>query len=144
MQLSEILAVNRIAIDPTGDQLPQASNVLEKLAVMLASGGDCDAETVLRLLREREQLLSTGVGDGVAIPHTPVPGLLAQRAALVLCPRGVEFSAIDQQPVKIFFAVIGPKSAASEHLKILARLSRLLKSPETRRRLLEASVAEQA
>ena len=66
MQLSEILAVNRIAIDPTGDQLPQASNVLEKLAVMLASGGDCDAETVLRLLKEREQLLSTGVGDGVA------------------------------------------------------------------------------
>lgn len=144
MQLSDILAVNRIAIDQTGEQMPQGSDVLRRLAELLASSGDCDQETVFRLLREREQLLSTGIGDGVAIPHTPVPGLNSQRAALVLSPLGVEFAAIDQQPVKIFFAVIGPKSAASEHLKILARLSRLLKSPEMRRRLLESSTVEQA
>lgn len=144
MQLSQILSVNRIAIDKVGNELSQASHVLARLSEMLASDGDCLAETVLKLLVEREQLLSTGIGDGVAIPHTPVPGLTSQKAALVLCPGGVEFAAIDQQPVRIFFAVIGPKSAASEHLKILARLSRLLKSPETRRRLLESTSPEQA
>ncbi len=144
MHLSEILSVSRIAIDAVGDQMPQGSHVLKKLAEMLSESGDCESEVVLRLLRQREELLSTGIGDGVAIPHTPVPGLDRQRAALVLCPQGVEFAAIDQQPVKIFFAVIGPKSAASEHLKILARLSRLLKSPETRRRLLESSQPTQA
>ena len=144
MHLSEILSVHRIAIDRAGDQLPQGSAVLGKLAEMLSSEGDCTRDVVLKLLSDREELLSTGIGDGVAIPHTPVPGLSSQRAALVLCPSGVEFSAIDQQPVKIFFAVIGPKSAASEHLKILARLSRLLKSPETRRRLLESTTPEQA
>lgn len=144
MQLSEILAVNRIAIDPTGNQMPQGLDVLKRLSELLSDSGDCDQETVFRLLREREQLLSTGIGDGVAIPHTPVPGLSSQRAAVVLSPNGIEFAAIDQQPVRIFFAVIGPKSAASEHLKILARLSRLLKSPETRRRMLESSTAEQA
>jgi mannitol/fructose-specific phosphotransferase system IIA component (Ntr-type) len=101
-------------------------------------------EEVARLLTEREQLLSTGIGDGVAIPHTPVPGVRTQLAALVLCPQGVNFDAIDGQPVRIFFGVIGPKSEASEHLKILARLSRLLRSPETRRRLLESSGPEQA
>ncbi len=144
MHLSEILSVSRIAIDPEGAQLSRGSDVLTKLAELLSSAGDCDQDVVVRLLREREELLSTGIGDGVAIPHTPVPGLLSQRAALVLCPQGVDFSAIDQQPVRIFFAVIGPKSAASEHLKILARLSRLLKSPETRRRLLESASPEQA
>jgi nitrogen PTS system EIIA component len=144
MQLSQILSMNRIAIDKEGTQLTQGPEVLARLSEMLASDGDCDAATVLKLLIEREHLLSTGIGDGVAIPHTPVPGLVNQKAALVLCPQGVEFAAIDQQPVKIFFAVIGPKSAASEHLKILARLSRLLKSPETRRRLLESTSSEQA
>ncbi|HXS15832.1 MAG TPA: PTS sugar transporter subunit IIA, partial [Polyangiaceae bacterium] len=75
MQLSQILSMNRIAIDKEGTQLTQGPEVLGRLSEMLASEGDCDAATVLKLLIEREHLLSTGIGDGVAIPHTPVPGL---------------------------------------------------------------------
>lgn len=137
MRLSEILTVERIHANAA--ELSDAAQVLQELARLLGSGAECDEAVVLRLLKEREQLLSTGIGDGVAIPHTPVPGLSGQRAALVLCPQGIEFDAIDQQPVRIFFGVIGPKSAASEHLKILAKLSRLLRSSETRRRLLDSN-----
>ena len=142
MRLCEILSVDRIA---TSDSVYENGiAILGRLAELLCLDGSCDRAEVFRLLREREQLLSTGIGDGVAIPHTPVPGVKGQRAALVLCRDGVEFDAIDKQPVKIFFGVIGPKSEASEHLKILAKLSRLLRSPETRRRLLESSGPAQA
>lgn len=142
MRLSEILSVDRIAT--SGEPCTSGAAVLTRLAGLLSADGTCETEVVFRLLRDREQLLSTGIGDGVAIPHTPVPAIKSQRAALVLCPGGVDFDAIDKQPVKIFFGVIGPKSEASEHLKILAKLSRLLRSPETRRRLLESAGPDQA
>lgn len=143
MQLSQILSVDRVFIDPSGS-LSNATAVLRKLSELISLDGACDGEEVFTLLQAREQLLSTGIGDGVAIPHTPVPNLTGQRAALVLCIEGVDFAAIDGDPVRIFFALTGPKSAASEHLKILAKLSRLLKSPETRRRLLESTGVKQA
>lgn len=143
MQLSQILSVDRVFIDPNGS-LPDATAVLRKLSELISLDGACNEEEVFSLLQAREQLLSTGIGDAVAIPHTPVPDLTGQRAALVLSVQGVDFAAIDGEPVRIFFAVTGPKSAASEHLKILAKLSRLLKSPETRRRLLESREVEQA
>lgn len=140
MQLIEILSADRICVSP---ELRDGAHVLGRLSLLL-SGGGADQELILGKLREREQLQSTGIGDGVAIPHTAVENVSSQRAALVLCPQGVEFSAIDKCPVYIFFGVVGPKSEASTHLKILAKISRLLKSPETRRRLLESDGPAQA
>lgn len=144
MRLSQILSVERIAVDRDGSVFTGPRSVLERLAELLSSEGGADAELVLKQLSDREKLQSTGIGDGVAIPHTAVPNAESQRAALLLCPHGVDFDAIDGEPVKIFFGVVGPKSAASEHLKILAKVSRLLRSPETRRRLLESEGPEQA
>ncbi len=140
MKLTEILSADRICVSTS---LVDGAEVLSQLSTLL-SGGGVGEEVILRKLREREQLQSTGIGDGVAIPHTAVENVSSQRAALVLCPQGVEFSAIDKLPVYIFFGVVGPKSEASAHLKILAKISRLLKSPETRRRLLESDGPKQA
>lgn len=144
MRLSEILTVQRILVDPTGELTRDKEAVLQRLAELLAPAIGGTAEEVLVPLREREQLQSTGIGDGVAIPHTALEKADKQTAALVLCPGGVSFEAIDGQPVRIVFGVVGPKRAASEHLKILAKVSRLLRSPETRRRLLESGTKEQA
>ncbi len=144
MRLSTILSVQRIAVDRDGSVLTGARPVLERLAELLSSEGGGEIEVVLKQLADREKLQSTGIGDGVAIPHTALQSAEGQRAALILCPQGVDFDAIDGEPVKIFFGVVGPKSAASEHLKILAKVSRLLRSPETRRRLLESEGPEQA
>lgn len=140
MLLTEILSADRIAVST---DLIDGGQVLGRLSSLLSSEAD-EQQLIYGKLKEREQLQSTGIGDGVAIPHTAVENLAAQCAALVLCPQGVEFSAIDRNPVYIFFGVVGPKSEASAHLKILAKISRLLRSPETRRRLLESDGPRQA
>jgi len=144
MKLTDLLAVRRISLDSTGQGLVDGDAVLLEIARLLSETSDADEATIFRKLQERERLQSTGIGDGVAIPHTAIEEVPRQQAALVLCPQGVEFDSIDGQPVFIFFGVIGPKSEASAHLKVLAKISRLLRSPETRRRLLESKRAEDA
>jgi nitrogen PTS system EIIA component len=144
MRLTEILTADRILVDPTGALVADKSKVLTELARLLSAGSGADPILIEHQLAEREKLQSTGIGDGVAIPHTSIEEFSAQKAALILAPRGVEFEAIDGQLATIIFGVVGPKRAASEHLKILAKVSRLLRSPETRRRLLEAAGPEQA
>ena len=87
---------------------------------------------------ERERLQSTGIGDGVAIPHTSVEAATRRAAALVLSPQGVPFDAIDGANVHIVLGVVGPKDATGEHLRVLARISRLLRDEATRRSLANA------
>jgi PTS system nitrogen regulatory IIA component len=99
---------------------------------------------VERVLSEREQLQSTGIGEGVAIPHGALAQLQTQYAALLIVPEGVDFSAIDGLRVTILFAVIGPKRATGEHLKTLARVSRLLRNKGFRDRLVAAPGAQNA
>ena len=106
---------------------------------MLARGQSQATPTqVLEVLTAREQLQSTGVGGGVAVPHGSLDSLQEHIGALLVCPKAIEFDAIDGEPVRILFALIGPKGAPAQHLKILARVSRLLKHEDFRARLLEA------
>jgi PTS system nitrogen regulatory IIA component len=111
---------------------------------MLASSAHVDASDVERVLSEREQLQSTGIGEGVAIPHGALAHLETQYAGLLIVPEGVDFVAIDGLRVNILFAVIGPKRATGEHLKTLARVSRLLRNKAFRDRLVAASGAKEA
>jgi PTS system nitrogen regulatory IIA component len=140
MKLTDLLTPDRVGIQPNGDTFDKAQ-ALSRLARMLASGSKVDHAHILRVLDEREQLQSTGIGEGVAIPHAALPDLEAQHAALLIVPVGVEFAAIDGEKVKILFAVIGPKRATGEHLKTLARVSRLLRNRGFRDRLITASDA---
>ncbi len=144
MRLCDILSETRIVVDPQGQCVRDKRQALHQLAGLLSPALDVPSDTVERLLEEREALQSTGIGDGVAIPHTSIESVTQQTAALLLCPRGVPFEAIDGEDACIIFGVVGPKKATSEHLKILARISRLLRSPETRRSLLESAGAAQA
>lgn len=117
---------------------------LKALAHLLAPGVQVDEESLLRVLQERESLQSTGIGDGVAIPHGSLAELDAQCAALLVVPDGVEFDAIDGRKVTLLFAVVGPKRATGEHLKILARLSRLFRNKAFRDELTASSSAQGA
>lgn len=144
MRLTEILTEPRIVIDPDGRLAPTKEAALTTLAEVIARDLALKSEDVFAALMEREKLQSTGIGEGVAIPHSSLAQVERQTAGLLLAPRGIEFEAIDHAPAQIIFAVLSPKRAASEHLKILAKISRLLRSPETRRRLLEARSSEQA
>jgi nitrogen PTS system EIIA component len=144
MQLTEILTESRIVIDPEGRFAPTKEAALLALSEVIARDLGLRAEEVYAALVEREKLQSTGIGEGVAIPHTSLGQVERQTAALLLSAKGIGFEAIDGAPAQIVFAVLSPKRAASEHLKILAKISRLLRSPETRRRLIESRSSEQA
>lgn len=136
MRLSDILSVSRTSIALEAGGRLEKRAVLQRLAMLLAQDLPVDAKRLAALLEDRERLQSTGIGDGVAIPHTSVEEAPQQTAALLLCPNGVPFDAVDGEPVSIVFGVVGPRRLTKEHLKTLARVSRLLRSPETRRALL--------
>jgi nitrogen PTS system EIIA component len=96
----------------------------------------CSADVVQRALLGRERLGSTGVGESVAIPHAKIPGLKSLTACFGRRVAGVAFDAVDQQPVRLVFVLLVPENSAGAHLKALARIARLLKSPSFRDRLL--------
>ncbi len=93
------------------------------------------ASEVFDALVEREAHGSTGVGRGVAVPHARLPGLDRMRAVFVRLDAPVAFDAVDDQPVDLLFALFAPEHAGSEHLRALARVSRLLRSEEMRQQL---------
>jgi len=139
MRLSELLTAERVAVRHNGDgHTLDKPAALKTLAQLLANGARAEPQTVERVLTEREQLQSTGIGEGVAIPHGALPQLETQFAALLIVPEGVDFAAIDGLAVNILFAVITPKRATGEHLKTLARVSRLLRNKGFRDRLIAA------
>jgi len=139
MRLTDLLSPERVGIKRAlvGDPFDK-EKAISLLAGMLGERDGVTTSEIERVLLEREQLQSTGIGEGVAIPHGALPQLKEQVAALLIVPDGVEFQAIDDAKVSILFGVIGPKRATGEHLKTLARVSRLLRSKEFRARLVGA------
>jgi PTS system nitrogen regulatory IIA component len=144
MRLTEILPAERILVDPSGGVVRDKADALRLLSHLLAPAVGVDEHAVEHLLSDRERLQSTGIGDGVAIPHASVEAAPGQAAALLLCPHGVPFDAIDGNHVTIIFGVVGPKRATGEHLRTLARISRLLRDGGTRSRLATSDSAETA
>lgn len=138
MRLTDLLSPERVGIQrSTGDFDKEKAIAL--LARMFGDRDSVTSSDIERVLLEREQLQSTGIGEGVAIPHGALPQLGEQVAALLIVPNGVEFQAIDDAKVSILFGVIGPKRATGEHLKTLARVSRLLRSRDFRAKLIGAA-----
>jgi nitrogen PTS system EIIA component len=144
MRLTDLLSPERVGIQRArGDDFSKDA-ALRLLASMFGEQDGVTTSEIERVLFEREALQSTGIGEGVAIPHGALPQLREQVAALLIVPGGVEFQAIDDARVSILFGVIGPKRATGEHLKTLARVSRLLRSKEFRERLIGAADADSA
>ena len=139
MRLTDLLSPERVGIKRSNGDSFDKEKAIALLAGMLGERDGVTTSEIERVLLEREQLQSTGIGEGVAIPHGALPQLKEQVAALLIVPDGVEFQAIDDAKVSILFGVIGPKRATGEHLKTLARVSRLLRSREFRARLVGAS-----
>ena len=145
MRLTELLSEERVAIRHVDGAHPlDKPETIRLLAQMLARGAGSDVTAVEHVLNERERLQSTGIGEGVAIPHGALPQLETQFASLLIVPEGVDFTAIDGLPVTLLFAVITPKRATGEHLKTLARVSRLLRNKAFRERLVAATSSKEA
>ncbi len=99
---------------------------------------ELDKQKVLDVLRERERISTTAIGEGVAIPHGKLPGVDRVLAVFARSPEGVDFASLDGAPTHLFFSLIAPENAAADHLKALARISRLLKDEVFRKRLMQA------
>lgn len=135
MKLKDILAHDAVRGDLTATD---KRGVLEELA-RLAAGvyPELDASGVLKVLLDREKLGSTGVGNGVSIPHGKIPGLKGIVAAFGRSKRGIDFQSHDHKLANLFFVLLAPENVIGNHLQALARLSRLLKGEEIRKRLVE-------
>jgi PTS system nitrogen regulatory IIA component len=120
------------------------TEVLEELcAPALLALPELSLAPLMNVLQERERLGSTGIGDGIAIPHGKL-ALLRQLLLIFGRSRpGVEFDSLDGKPAHLFFLVLAPGDSAGMHLKALARISRLLKSQTMRSQLMQAAGAEQ-
>jgi PTS system nitrogen regulatory IIA component len=138
MRLSDILSADRVLVADEGRPLASKKEAMQRLAELLAIGCGKDSSVILKVLADREELQSTGIGDGVAIPHGSMEMLEQQTAAVLLCPQGIDFESIDGRPARIVIGVVGPKRATGEHLRMLARISRLLRDGTFRDRLLSS------
>lgn len=94
------------------------------------------------MVRERERVLSTGIGHGVALPHGKTDACSEMVIAAGVAEGPVEFDALDDQPVRLVFLLVGPETAAGLHIKMLSRISRLVRQPELRDQLMSAPDAE--
>lgn len=110
----------------------------EFAGLLAASGRVTDGEQLVRVLTDRESLGSTGIGDGVAIPHGKLKGLRQIVIAFGRSLRGVDFSAQDGKPAHLIFLLVAPEENPGDHLKVLARISRILKNPVLRDNLRKA------
>jgi len=147
MKLFEIIPVENIKIPLEGTTKEE---IITELTDLIADSNPLvDRNLVLKSILEREATMSTGIGSGVAIPHGKSKGVKQIVGSMGIVPVGIDFEALDGEPVYIFFLIASPEGPAGPHLRCLSRLSRLLNrekfreqlihadSPATARRLLE-------
>ena len=141
MKILEILPPERIMPDL------QASNkrgALEELARTITDGSDgLTLKSVMEVLLDRERLGSTGIGDHIAIPHGKLPQLSQLKLAFGRSLKGVDFDSMDGKPSHLFFLLLAPADSAGQHLKTLAKISRMLMSQPFRDSLMKAQGAEE-
>lgn len=141
MLLTDLLTIDRIRIPL---RATNKDDLLREMVDLIVASNHIDGyDDILRAVREREAVLSTGVGNGVAIPHgkSPVVPELRMAAGTVATP--VEYDALDGQPVRLLFMLVGPESAAGPHIKALSRISRLVRKDTVREQLFSARSAEE-
>ncbi len=119
-------------------------DVLEELIGALSNfKASLDKKALVEVLLERERLGSTGIGDGIAIPHGKIQDLDELILSFGRSTQGIEFDSMDGRPTHLFFLLIAPENSAGIHLRALAKISRLLKSAHFRQRLMEAGNREE-
>ncbi|MDZ4053396.1 MAG: PTS sugar transporter subunit IIA, partial [Phenylobacterium sp.] len=132
MQIGDILDRGAIALRVSATDKRQ---ILAHLAELAARNFGLEASTVLDALSEREQAGSTGIGHGVAVPHARIEGLDRIRGVFLRVEQPVAFESIDDQPADLIFALLAPPEAGTEHLRALARVSRMLRNADLREHL---------
>ena len=127
----EAILVDLKAVDKEG--------VLGELVMPIAEIAGIEREDLVKVLMERERLGSTGIGEGIGIPHGKIRGLESLILGFGRSQKGVDFDSMDGMPAHIFFLLITPENSTGLHLKLLARISRILKNDPFKEKLLHAT-----
>ncbi len=140
MKIMDILVRDAVIVDLASET---KADVLAEMARALAKAEPAlDAERLLEVLTEREALQSTGIGEGVAIPHGKMPGLDRLLASFARSVKGIDFDSIDGQPTNLFFLLVVPEHSGGQYLKALARISRFFRDAAFRQQLADAESLE--
>jgi nitrogen PTS system EIIA component len=139
MKIEEVLREQCVLSDLKG--VSKKEIVYELVKALNDAGLVQDVEKAVNVVMEREKLGSTGIGEGVAIPHGKLKGMETIFCAFGRSRWGVDFDAVDHRPVHIFFLLIAPEDSASLHLKMLSRISKILRDPSFRKSLVEIDTA---
>ncbi len=139
MEISDILSLQGVLANLKAGSKKQ---LLQELAAVAAKEIGIHERTIFDVLLERERLGSTGVGKGIAIPHGKLGDIDRLYGVFARLPVAVDFEAIDEQPVDLIFLLLAPEGAGADHLKALARISRLLRDDDMCTRLRGSEHAE--
>ena len=140
MKVIDILDPAAIIPDMRATSKPEA---LQELAGVVAGlHPEIDRTRLVEVLLDREELGSTAVGEGIAIPHGKFPGMTNVIATFGRSMRGIDFDSLDGSPTRLFFLLVAPESSAGVHLKALARISRLLKNKSFRDRIFAGTTCD--
>ena len=140
MLLTELLTPDRVLVPLSASD---KSGVIAELARHLIDQSGGSYEEVLGAVEEREAVLSTGIGFGVAIPHARSSAVSELTLVCGVSPEPVPFDSIDGEPVRLFFLIVGPESSAGQHVKILSRIARLVRHENLRDRLRDAKTPDE-
>jgi len=138
VEVREILTGRRVAL---GLEVASKKRLLQEMAKLLCVGGDLNCDDVFKVLTERERLGSTGIGEGIALPHGRAE-VEAPLAAAATLKNPLPYDAVDARPVVMAFALLIPRQAAESHLQILASLARMFSDAELRGRLMASPMAD--
>jgi len=136
MKILDVLPKEAILADLTSRD---KKGVIEELVSAVTRTADVNREDLVRVLMDRERLGSTGIGGGIGIPHGKLSGLESLILCFGLSRKGVDFESMDGRPTHIFFLLITPENSTGLHLKLLARISKLLKNDLFKAKLLNAA-----
>ncbi|NDV28770.1 PTS sugar transporter subunit IIA [Desulfovibrio sp. JC010] len=131
--LAKDLVIHELQASDKGEVLK------EMVSALKGAGLDVDVENGLKVLNDREKLGTTGIGDGIAIPHGKLECLEEIVVVVGRSSEGVDFESLDMQPCKIFFMVLAPEQGAGAHLKVLAQISRQLKDEAFRQAFIDSA-----
>jgi len=141
LKIADFLTASRII--PSLKATDKKGALKEMADWMACEDPALDARRLFDILLEREKISTTAIGEGVAIPHGKAPGVKQVRGLLARSSQGVDFDSLDGGLTHLFFVLVAPEDSAADHLKALARISRLLKDSDFRLRLMkEKSAAE--
>jgi PTS system nitrogen regulatory IIA component len=118
------------------------SAIVELVEILKSAGKVKKSDEIIEVVLEREKLGSTGIGQGVAIPHGKTDAISEQSGVLGISKKGIEFNSLDGELVNIIFLLVGPVEVAGQHLKALSRISRLFKDKFLRQAIKDAASVE--